>query len=255
MGIKMPWSPDKQSQPQQDAKRLRTPEPQREGTEPSTSSGLGNIDHTDVVARIRGQLESAGVDVHTVAGAFEITKRVAWELRSEGAGLLIKTAGENIWNWNGMSFSAARICYPDGALRKILTDVPTTDNPEWADDGTVTTDRYVPAIDPGPLPGQPPTPPTPPDTPDTPSESDAAILAKLDTVITTVQGMSDALRQMAVQLDRDVAATEGLRRDVLNAGKKLEELVASGVFGKLFQPAKGKAKPAAKPARPKTGRK
>ena len=59
-------------------------------------------------------------------GAFDITRRVAWALRGEGAGLLIKTGGENIVSWQGKSFAAGRICYPDGKIWKVLTDVPTT---------------------------------------------------------------------------------------------------------------------------------
>lgn len=84
----------------------------------------------------------------TVAGAFDVTKRVAWALRGEGAGLLIKNGGENIISWQGYSFAAARICYPDGHIFKVLTDVPTTNGPSWQDNGFVDPALYVPAIDP-----------------------------------------------------------------------------------------------------------
>jgi hypothetical protein len=84
----------------------------------------------------------------TVADAFEVAKRVAWALRGEKAGLLIKTGGENIITWHGMSFSAGRICYPDGHIYKVLTDIPATNGPSWQDDGFVDPSRYVPAIDP-----------------------------------------------------------------------------------------------------------
>jgi hypothetical protein len=85
---------------------------------------------------------------HNEAGAFEVTKRVAWLLRGQGAGLLIKNGGENIVAWQGRSFSAARICYPDGHIYKILSDVPTTNGPSWQDNGFVDRNLYVPAIDP-----------------------------------------------------------------------------------------------------------
>lgn len=84
----------------------------------------------------------------TEAGAFEVTKRVAWLLRGQGAGLLIKTSGENIVSWKGFSFSAARICYPDGHIYKLLSDVPTTNGPSWQDNGFVDPSLYLPAIDP-----------------------------------------------------------------------------------------------------------
>jgi hypothetical protein len=85
---------------------------------------------------------------HTAEGAFEITKRVAWAYRSEGAGLLIKNGGENIVAWKGRSFSAARICLPDGHIYKILSDVPTTNAPSFQDNDYVDPSLYVPAIDP-----------------------------------------------------------------------------------------------------------
>ena len=55
-------------------------------------------------------------------GDFEVVKRVAWLLRGEGVGLLIKNGGENIVSWQGYSFSASRICYPDGHIFKLITD-------------------------------------------------------------------------------------------------------------------------------------
>jgi hypothetical protein len=85
----------------------------------------------------------------TVEGAFEVTKRVAWLLRGGGAGLLIKNGGENIVSWKGYSFAAARICYPDGHIYKVLSDVPSTNGPSWQDNGSVDRSLYVPAIDPG----------------------------------------------------------------------------------------------------------
>ena len=77
-----------------------------------------------------------------------MTKRVAWLLRGEGVGLLIKTGGENIVSWQGYSFSASRVCYPDGHIYKVLTDVPTTNGPTWADNGFVDPSLYKTAIDP-----------------------------------------------------------------------------------------------------------
>jgi hypothetical protein len=84
----------------------------------------------------------------TVEDAFEVTKRIAWLLRGSGGGLLIKNGGENIVSWKGYSFAAARICFPDGHIYKVLTDVPTTNGPSWQDNGFVSPSMYVPAIDP-----------------------------------------------------------------------------------------------------------
>jgi hypothetical protein len=75
-------------------------------------------------------------------------KRVAWLLRGGGGGLLLKPGGENIVTWNGRSYSASRMCYPDGHIYKLLSDVPTTNGPSWQDDGFVDRSLYVAAIDP-----------------------------------------------------------------------------------------------------------
>jgi len=84
----------------------------------------------------------------TVEGAFDVTKRVAWALRGEGAGLLIKNAGENVIAWQGYNFPAGRICYPDGHIFKVLTDIPSTNGPSWHDNDYVDRSLYGPAIDP-----------------------------------------------------------------------------------------------------------
>ena len=84
--------------------------------------------------------------------AFEVTKRVAWALRGEGAGLLIKDGGENIVGWQGRSFSASRLVYPDGHLFKDIYDAGPggANGPSWQDEGVDPglISRYVPAIDP-----------------------------------------------------------------------------------------------------------
>lgn len=87
---------------------------------------------------IVGCVHAAVNPPHTVGGAFEVTKRVAWLLRGRGYGLLEKGGGENIVSWNGTSFAAARIVLPEaGSMRlfKILSDVPTTNGPGWHDEG------------------------------------------------------------------------------------------------------------------------
>lgn len=85
----------------------------------------------------------------TVSG-FEMVKRVAWLLRGEGGGLLIKTGGENTIVWQGISFSASRICFPDGHIYKLLSDAgPGGSNlPQFSDNDFVDKSLYVPAIDP-----------------------------------------------------------------------------------------------------------
>jgi hypothetical protein len=82
--------------------------------------------------------------------AFEVVKRVAWLLRGEGGGLLIKDSGENIIFWKGQWFSISRMCYPDGHIFKVISDAGDggTNGPSWSDNGFVDPSKYVPAIDP-----------------------------------------------------------------------------------------------------------
>ena len=83
-------------------------------------------------------------------GDLEVVKRVAWLLRGEGGGLLIKTGGENVVFWQGYSLSATRICFPDGHIFKIIGDAGPggANGPGYADNGFVELSLYVPAIDP-----------------------------------------------------------------------------------------------------------
>jgi hypothetical protein len=106
-------------------------------------SGIG--DHYQLVECIHGH-----INPHNEYEAFEVTKRVAWALRGEGAGDLIKTTGENIVPWKGYVFAAGRICYPDGHIFKVISDVGPggANGPSWQDNGFVDRSLYVPALDP-----------------------------------------------------------------------------------------------------------
>jgi hypothetical protein len=129
-----PPAPEPQPQPEPQAK----PDDGAYGC-----SGIG--DHGKLVECIHDH-----VHPHNEYEAFEVTKRVAWALRGEGAGLLIKTAGENIVPWKGYVFAAGRICYPDGHIIKVISDVGPggANGPMWFDNGYVDTKLYLPALDP-----------------------------------------------------------------------------------------------------------
>jgi hypothetical protein len=110
-------------------------------------------DQSGVVAQVKADLTSQGFDFNGSCGAFEITKRVAWQLKDSGAGLLSKPSGNNC---NG--YAVAIIAYSDGYIYKILSDAsedgfPTgTNGPQWVPDSCGTdgtcSDRYRSAIQP-----------------------------------------------------------------------------------------------------------
>jgi hypothetical protein len=110
----------------------------------------GSIAGYDLVACVRAAVNPTGNgDL-----AFEVTKRVAWLLRGQGAGLLIKNGGENTIPWRGYSFSISRICYPNGGIVKVVSDAgPGGGNGAAWDTslnyaGSVSPTLYVPAINP-----------------------------------------------------------------------------------------------------------
>jgi len=92
----------------------------------------------------------AAVKPTNSVGDLEVVKRVAWLVRGDGAGLLIKTSGENIVLWQGYSFSASRMCFANGQLYKLISDAGPggTNSPDFSDNGFVDPALCVPAIDP-----------------------------------------------------------------------------------------------------------
>lgn len=153
----------------------------------------------EVVQRIREQLQPR--DEH---GAFEVVKRVAWELRGEGAGLLLKPAGENVVNWRGQTFSAGRLCYPGGLVIKVITDVgPGGQNGAgWHEEDVVDATRYVPAMDPaGDAP--PPIGPAPVPSPPTLQPVDLRrVLEELANVAAELKATRADVRDLRARLER-----------------------------------------------------
>jgi hypothetical protein len=137
-----PWSPTRAFQTIPEP--VAPPPPTGGGGGGGNWENCGSTPGFELVACVVSAIGPA----HGVEGAFEVTKRVAWLLRGSGAGLLIKNGGENIVSWRGYSFAAGRICYPDGHIWKVLSDVPTTNGPSWQDNDFVDRGLYLPAIDP-----------------------------------------------------------------------------------------------------------
>jgi hypothetical protein len=79
---------------------------------------------------------------------------VAWLLRGQGFGLLIKNGGENVIQWQGHSFSISRMAKANGGLIKVLSDAGTGggNGASWDESlnfpGAVDPALYVPAINP-----------------------------------------------------------------------------------------------------------
>jgi hypothetical protein len=146
------------------------------------------VNHLDVVQRLHAERPPE----HTVDGALAFTLRVIAALPAdERAGLLLKPAGENIAAYLDMFVSAGRICYPDGQLYKVLSDIPTTLAPIWDDNGTVDPSRYVQVPVFPPLPPAPPLPPPPP--PPVPEDFES-LLDSLERIYAGTTAIADALK-------------------------------------------------------------
>ena len=153
--IRIPYTGTTCFGPVQGAETLRRPRPASPDppSEPEPESGdplfgCGGIpEKYKLVECIHEHIRPVNVEQ-----AFEVTKRVAWALRDEGAGLLIKNGGENIVHWQGMWFAAGRIVYRDLHLYKVLADVGDggANAPSWQDEGVDPglAGRWVSPIDP-----------------------------------------------------------------------------------------------------------
>lgn len=82
----------------------------------------------DVVGSVKASLQARGVDLSGPCGAFQITKRVAWQLRGNGAGTLDKPSGNNC---EGRATDI--IVFADGHGYDILSDGGGANGPSWND--------------------------------------------------------------------------------------------------------------------------
>jgi hypothetical protein len=69
----------------------------------------------EIVAQVKAELEAAGVSLVGPCGAYDITRRVAWRLREDGAGLLDKPDGNNC-----DGYAVDIIAYRDGRIFDCL---------------------------------------------------------------------------------------------------------------------------------------
>lgn len=125
-----------------------------------------------IVDTIKAQLEARGVDLRGPCGAFEITSRVAWEVRGEGWGLHAKESGNQC-----QGYSVDVLIHPSGKYVDILQDAGGANGPSWQlhEGGDVTKWRPPFEVDTPPTP-----PPNPPPNPDPPALDLVAWLTRIE---------------------------------------------------------------------------
>lgn len=170
--------------------------------------------HTDLVAEVKKDLITRGVDLKGDCGAFEITKRVAWRLRAGGYGLLSKPGGANC-----QGYAVGIILSPIGEVIDMLGDAGGQNGPRWDETGELRPrEQWRAPVDPGDdmpaeQPGQEP-PPAPP-----PAPEGAAL---------------GVLRALLDQTTQQTAELQRIRGDLANGAKLLEQLAAGGALGDLL---------------------
>jgi hypothetical protein len=198
-------------------------------------------EHLDVVQRVRRELTAKGLipagivnpgNNDNPCGVFQITKRVAWELRAEGAGLLAKPSGNNCHG-----YSMDWVVYPDGRGSDIAVggefDGVTTDaSPAWSlevveDHGK----RWRPPLDPEDAPPPVPNPGTPVPDPGTPPIDLSGLATKEDVLRIEAKLDVHEAREAAF---REAVASRWKRFGVFVAkyGSLIGGAIAAGWFGK-----------------------
>lgn len=90
-----------------------------------------------LVAKVKTEALAAGrlrVPAQDNCDAFQITVRVAWALRAEGAKLFLKNAGQNgCTYYNGVRYSHDAIAFPDGFADVLASAGPPANEnrPSW----------------------------------------------------------------------------------------------------------------------------
>lgn len=118
------------------------------GTGSGPSSGSNDDDAAGKISLISCVQSALGLDSST-SSAFEVTKRVAWLLKGTGCGLVVQNGGDNTVSWNGYTFAAGIVGFPNGECYIILNAVGTGNSPTWEYNGLVEPSLYVAAMDPG----------------------------------------------------------------------------------------------------------
>jgi len=112
----------------------------------------------ELVTTIKAELEGRHIDLSGPCGAFEITKRVAWAMRAEGAGLLAKPTGNNC-----DGYAVDIVAFRDGSIIDVLSDAGGTNGPTWGRSDNVDPARWREPMPVDDAPYEPPSlPPSPP---------------------------------------------------------------------------------------------
>lgn len=185
------------------------------------------------VAAVKARLLAEGKDLSGPCGALAITKRVAWQFRATGAGLLDKPNGNQC-----EGFATDIIAYPTGLICDILSDGGGVNGPQWGCGEVVDASRYRVAVDPGDTPLPVPVPQPPPAHAPLPSVDLSPILIQLSALQSRMANLDGQIARLLEQQHADTAA---IRDDIKSfrdaAGSYVKDMLKyvlpliAGIFG------------------------
>lgn len=157
-----------------------------------------------VVVQVKADLLARGFNLSGECGAFEVVKRVAWNLRGQGFGLVAKSGGSNCQGYSTDLIQSA------SQWVDILGDAGGQNEPQWSPHSDVTPSMWRPAIDPGDTPTPVPVPvPVPVPTPIDLS----GVLSRIDwTDANTERRYLDLKAEAQAAVARDVALAAALAK-------------------------------------------
>jgi len=180
--------------------------------------------HLVLVQLTKAALVAKGQAWTTNCDAAQITFRVAWVLRAEGAMLIRKSAAQNGCVWNGVKYSHDALQFPDGWADLLGSAGPpanvNTPSWQWTAGATNTADatKYAPPFDPDagsapPVVTPPPVvDPPPPLPPQVLTELVAKLFLEVQQLRLNTEALMDALAKVrAEQSDSRIAHAHGLQ--------------------------------------------
>lgn len=178
--------------------------------------------HLDVIQRLHSQHPPTSGNLESCL-QFELLVLMELTLvfQFEQWGLL-KAEGENVLPYHGINVKVGRICQPDGALAKLLTDIPTTNAPIWTAEDPIDPNRWVPFV----VDGNPP-PVDPPPLDLTPV---LERLTRLEGLLITLEGMLHGDRETVREWGN---RNEALYRDLAARTDELKTLIKAGRSGSV----------------------
>jgi hypothetical protein len=201
------------------------------------ASPLFAQNHEGIVQSVKAQLVATGANLAGPCGAFEITKRVAWILRGEGAGLLHKNPGQNQCAGVGVDV----VIYQDGRLFDILTDSGGANGPVWHQIESVSPSLWRPPVDPGTGGNQPIPPPNVPIPPvvvpqPIPSLDLSGVYQRFDLAYAQQERMFDLERAERAELLALLRVVDERLKthDEEKGGDPIETLIKSRTFWELL---------------------